>query len=146
MKRGKIREPKDRGSKHIPGKVTELREEDSDDKLPLFSFKHCCRQRYQLHEWHRDELKSLISSLRKMSQIPWKDVHRDKGLHYEAGVDLDKTTRRALPESVPKDCPIDSFRVSLKGRVWGYRAEHVFYIIWFDRNHDVCPEGKQRGR
>lgn len=87
-----------------------------------------------------------MSSLQMMSIMLWRDVRGHVGLHYEANVDLDRTMRRALPASLPKDCSIDSFRVSDKARVWGYRAENVFYIVWFDNDHGVCPEGKQRGR
>jgi hypothetical protein len=29
-------------------------------------------------------------------------------------------------------------------RIWGHREEHVFYILWWDPDHTVCPSRKKR--
>lgn len=28
-------------------------------------------------------------------------------------------------------------------RLWGYRIDDVFYILWYDREHKVCPSSKR---
>jgi hypothetical protein len=34
-------------------------------------------------------------------------------------------------------------RVSGRERIWGHRDDHVFYPIWWDPHHEVCPSGKK---
>jgi hypothetical protein len=34
-------------------------------------------------------------------------------------------------------------RVSGQKRIWGHRVEHVFYPIWWDPLHTVCPSNKK---
>ncbi len=34
-------------------------------------------------------------------------------------------------------------RLSGLRRVWGTRVEHVFYLIWWDPKHTVCPSLKR---
>jgi hypothetical protein len=33
--------------------------------------------------------------------------------------------------------------VSGKERIWGARLEHVFYPLWWDPDHEVCPSRKR---
>jgi hypothetical protein len=34
-------------------------------------------------------------------------------------------------------------RVSGQRRIWGVRQRHVFYIVWWDPEHQVCPSKKK---
>jgi hypothetical protein len=34
-------------------------------------------------------------------------------------------------------------RVSAKRRIWGIRKRHVFYIVWWDPEHEVCPSSRR---
>jgi hypothetical protein len=34
-------------------------------------------------------------------------------------------------------------RVSGERRIWGVRQRHVFYVVWWDPNHRVCPSIKR---
>lgn len=34
-------------------------------------------------------------------------------------------------------------RLSGRGRIWGHRKEHVFYPVWWDPEHEVCPSTKK---
>lgn len=33
--------------------------------------------------------------------------------------------------------------MSGKVRIWGHRVEHVFYPVWWDPDHTVCPSRKR---
>jgi hypothetical protein len=33
--------------------------------------------------------------------------------------------------------------LSGKVRIWGHRVEHVFYLVWWDPEHTVCPSRKK---
>lgn len=38
------------------------------------------------------------------------------------------------------DAPIFRFRLSGKKRLWGFRTERVFHVLWWDWDHQVCPQ------
>ncbi len=31
------------------------------------------------------------------------------------------------------------FRIDQKKRLWGYEVDGVFYLLWWDKDHKVCP-------
>ena len=45
-----------------------------------------------------------------------------------------------LPNNIPEDARLSEMRIDQKKRIFGFRVQSVYYIIWFDRNHSVCPE------
>ncbi|MDR3278612.1 MAG: hypothetical protein LBT12_07540 [Oscillospiraceae bacterium] len=36
-----------------------------------------------------------------------------------------------------------SLSISGKERVWGVLSDGVFFIIWYDLNHEICPSEKK---
>lgn len=125
----------------IPELATLLLHEGSTDSMsPVFSFNHTCKNRCQLEDCTKEELKSLIGTLRKMGDLAWSQVLVDRGLNFKsaAGMVL------RLPQQVPPDAAVTSLRVSDCFRLFGHRVGHVYHVIWFDRNHDVVPESKSQ--
>lgn len=41
------------------------------------------------------------------------------------------------------DYEIWELRVTGKQRIWGVRSGHVFYPVWWDPKHQVCPSTKK---
>jgi hypothetical protein len=72
--------------------------------------------------------------------MPWKEVRRHKGLNYKP---VDNYVLR-LPRSVPPDETICEFTVDSRRRVFGFRNKRTFYFIWFDREHKVIPQNKNK--
>jgi hypothetical protein len=57
---------------------------------------------------------------------------------------LDRAARNRLKEIELDDLDgLWELRLSGEKRVWGTRVEHVFYLIWWDPKHTVCPSLKQ---
>jgi len=48
-------------------------------------------------------------------------------------------SRRQLADTFG-DAPLFRFRLSGKKRLWGFRTERVFHVVWWDWNHKVCPQ------
>lgn len=111
--------------------------QDTDDMTPTFSFKSCSNNRFKLSEWQPKEIEQLISVFKKLESCSWKEIRRNKGFGYKI-VDPD-TFSCNLPENISPDETIIELRVSKKARLFGYRGKNIFYIIWFDRNHEVYP-------
>lgn len=47
-----------------------------------------------------------------------------------------------LPEDVPAEYAkfFSEMRIDRKKRIFGFRVNSVYYIVWFDRDRSVCPE------
>jgi len=103
-------------------------------------------------EWSVDEYTSEIEPhINSYISIPWKEV--------EAATYNGKHQARKL---LNKYQPIDSlcdeaqirwmelerlsefeeifrFRMGSNKRAWGIRIQHHFYLIWYERHHQICP-------
>ncbi|WYP28464.1 hypothetical protein NSQ54_10310 [Alkalihalobacillus sp. FSL W8-0930] len=143
-KRIKVSNPKNQNKisgKTISDKALEVRNpgHNTNDLAPHFSFKHACNHHFQLSDWQSIELAELIECFRKLESQSWTNIMKQskRGLGY-CKVDP-KTFSKSLPEYISPEHTIIELRVNKKARLFGYRWENVFHIIWFDRNHDVYP-------
>lgn len=120
----------------IPESVTVIK-----DKLksgyPVLSFKHVSDNHCLLSDWISTEIKELISTFKMLEEVPWNKLH-STGLRLKA---IDSFSK-PLPPYISPDETIYEIRVCQKKRVFGYRTDDIFRVIWFDRNHEICPEGK----
>lgn len=115
-----------------------LKDCDSEKMAPTFSFYHLDTREECPSAWNKEEIRSLYSTLKTASSTPWSNVRSISGLRYKA-VDTARC-KRVLPLNLSEDISLSEFRISRKARVFGVRVKHIFYIIWFDRNHQVLPE------
>ncbi len=76
----------------------------------------------------------------KIEKLSWKQIQSDPGLNFERN----KNIALPLPSNFPPDASLCSVRVNQKIRLYGYRVREFFYIVWFDKNHKVCPMGKSK--
>jgi hypothetical protein len=51
----------------------------------------------------------------------------------------DHKVKPGRPGCVPTGSPIVGVRASRKMRLFGFYFEHVFYVLWFDRKHEISP-------
>lgn len=107
--------------------------ESSEHKSLVFSFAYTCPNHFQLSDWQHEELKGLINKLRDFSNMKWSEIRKIKGFK-----PVDHSTfSQPLPKNISPEVTILEFRTSGRARVFGFRLEETFYIIWFDRNHEV---------
>jgi hypothetical protein len=104
------------------------------------AFSKVCSKYCLLCDWTKQELKLLIKFFKKLESMWWKDIKLDGGFRYET-IQYAAIPR---PTSLPPDATLKSLRVNECHRLYGYRAQDTFNIIWFDRNHIVCPMGKPK--
>lgn len=119
---------------------TQLFNENYDERYGRLAFSAVSHNRCPISEWQGEELIQLIEAFKKFESIKWQDIFNDPGLKWERNSHI----AFKKPNGLPEDIKICSFRVNGKMRLYGYRAQHYFYIVWFDRNHEVCPVGKNK--
>ena len=110
------------------------------------SFRHAvCGGDFCLSSSTPDEVRGVIDCLRQLTTMTWYDVLRSggkgggkAGLGYEAYSDS-ALKRASRPDFLSKELKISGIRASQKYRVFGFYHDHIFHILWFDRNHDIVP-------
>ena len=111
---------------------------DYNEMTPVFKFSNVDDNKWVLHEWQKPELKALIKCFKKMEKLSWKAIRMDTGLQ------MKKLKNIIPPPHISPDVELYEIRVNQEQRIHGYVYNNIFYIVWFDRDHSVCPEGKNR--
>lgn len=108
------------------------------------SFRHAqpgddfCLSRCQPHK-----VREYVDCLRQLTTLTWQQVLQTggKGAN-KAGRGYTPYTDDALrhvsrPAWLSEDIRIAAVRASRKVRLFGCYVDHVFYVLWFDRGHDI---------
>lgn len=113
----------------------------TDDRHPAFRFKHADENKYCLRDWKAPELDDLVRAFKKIEGYTWGQIkgHGGKlGNKVGTGFGVIDKNLPTLPDGVPPDAVISEMRVDGTKRIFGYRVDEFYYLIWFDRNHEVC--------
>jgi len=144
-KKSQIRKPSQKKQpSRIPEQATQLnRPSSADDEHPSFRFTYADKNRWVLSDWTSSEINDLIEGLKKIEKYTWNQIrgHGSKKPGESVGTGyklIDKPP--TLPDNIPEDVRLSEMRIDEKKRIFGFRVQAVYYIIWFDRNHSVCPE------
>ena len=119
---------------------TQLKEVDYNLRRGKVAFENVVHNGCSISNWQGNELKLLIDAFKKLEALTWSEIMLDTGLNYERN----KNIAVKLPVEIPADAKLYSFRVNQKMRIYGYRAQEFFYIVWFDKNHIICPMNKPK--
>lgn len=94
------------------------------------------------------DVSDLLRLLEEMSKLTWREVkaltagsaRRSRALHHEQPVNsICAEAQRRLEELQVDVENLFRLRHGNLIRVWGYLAGPVFRILWYDREHQVCP-------
>jgi hypothetical protein len=55
-------------------------------------------------------------------------------------VRADKIPDAHFADTISEDVSWCELRVTQKARVVGFRAEHAFFLVFLDRNHELFPD------
>ena len=144
-RKSKIPKPsKKKQQNRIPEQATQLnRPSNPDDEFPSFRFTYADKNRWVLSDWSPSEINDLIEGLKKIEQYTWAQIrcHGSKKRSESVGTGYKLIDNHPdFPDTIPEDTRLSEMRIDQKKRIFGFRVQPVYYIIWFDRDHSVCPE------
>lgn len=87
-----------------------------------------------------DEIKAFLSSFETFTELSWDDIGRSDGLQYKPYSPNSKQNDW-FRNSSHQEKSIYKFRTSKKYRCFGYRANDIFYVLRFERDHEVSNRG-----
>ena len=114
------------------------------DKSPSWCFSKCD---FEYTKWSIDNIdfsaeilpKQISFERRKLSDI----VDDDKHNHWISINDFSKEAQKRAAELPQLGDELFSLRLTSTLRLFGFIENGVYYIIWVDKDHEVCPS-KQR--
>jgi len=137
-KKKKVPFTKNKNTKFPPRMLEAKDDSNYFEMSPVFKFSSVDSKNWTLDKWKSKELKHLIRTFKQMEQISWNKIHQHSGFR------LKKVKNINYPNHISPDETIYEIRVCKVKRLFGFIDKNIFNIIWFDREHSVCPEGKNR--
>ena len=90
-----------------------------------------------------DCIKQFLEKFFEIQKLTWQELGKS-GSH---PISFDKIVPQALKrlqELELDDCEyLYSIRMTGKSRLWGLRDQNIFWILWWDPNHEICPSHKK---
>lgn len=123
-----------------------LKYEGYYNKNPSWRFSKC-------DEWHekwspyliiRSDSEGFISKLKNFEDRLWSDIINDRERNHF--IEIHKLAKCAQQRSNEIHLFCDelfSLRLSGKERLFGMVDDGVFYIVWYDKDHEICPAPKK---
>lgn len=150
-KKKKVVIPKD-----IKGnKATSLGKANPDafyDKYPVWSFSKCDLK----HEkWgvlcEIGSLDNMIRYFNRLETMKWKEIllaksgrtSNTRNHAIKVSAIINEAQKRLHELNLDDRDELYSIAISGTERVWGILEEGIFSIVWFDRNHEICPSSKR---
>ncbi len=112
---------------------------------PVWRFKHFDTDPQSPWSWTKlnsngQELIKILEKLREFESMPWKDILGDKNHRLRQAAISNRAQQRlnqlGLSDEADNIC---SLRIDSKKRVVGILRGSIFYLLWWDPNHEVCP-------
>jgi hypothetical protein len=121
-------------------------------RRPVFSFTYADRATGNAWRFSpsSDHAPELFQFLCEMAKLTWAEInaqqtggksrhkkHHDQELSSIAPEAQKDIARAGLDEIFGDE--IYRFRLGGTRRLWGFRDEHTFHVVWWDPEHLVCP-------
>jgi len=133
--------PRPRVGKDIAPEAIASFGRSTDHENPSFRFGHADENRYRLRDWSGPEIDQLLQTLRRMERLTWREIKTTGGQGRSSGglgyKPIERRSLPSLPDGMPPDVQIHEVRVSERMRLFGYRVDAIFHLVWFDREHAV---------
>lgn len=118
---------------------------------PSFSFRYADRVDHGTWAWPVEaELEALVDFLCDFSRLTWGEIwaqttggnnSRHRKHHAQA---FDRVCPKAQERlrALGHESRFDElfrFRVGSRGRIWGFTRDELFFVLWWDADHQVYP-------
>ena len=99
---------------------------------------------YCLSCWGQEQIRKALLRLRDICAKSFNDLSRERRVYHFGEVIWEKTTKKlGFPNNRVNQLPAFHFALlginNQKARVYGAYSTGIFYIVWFDFNHEIWP-------
>lgn len=121
-------------------------------QTPVWSFSRCD---FEHEKWgicrSLDYVEGILSRLKSYEGQTWRQILTDtagrRSNTKNHAIEIHKMCREA--QTRLSDINLDEFdalyslTITGKQRLWGIIIEGVFCVLWFDKEHEICPSNKK---
>jgi hypothetical protein len=140
------REKKINASMQLPSSSGDARPQPSPMHRPVaLSFKLCdAGAQFCLSHCETDEVRATVDCFRKLNSLELIQVLQQGGKQgNKTGLAYtpypDDALKGVTKPGISPDVRVASVRANQKMRIFGCMLEHTFFVLWFDRNHEIVP-------
>jgi len=112
------------------------------DKSPKWSFQLLDHDGpFGWHRLHISDVPALCTRLAELEKHSWTSISSGTGSHFIDSAQIVADARKRLIE-LKLDSHMDeiySIRICGKQRVYGINNNNIFYFLWWDPEHEICP-------
>ncbi len=113
----------------------------TQNETPIFSFTYVDENRFSLHKFDKIKMDAMMRLFKKLEKMSWAQIVSESK-NFKV-IDLPTLKKKQWPShSIDIDHSVSELRGSDGVRIFGFRSGRVYYLVWFDGNHDVFPSGK----
>ncbi|MBF0552300.1 MAG: hypothetical protein HQK60_17420 [Deltaproteobacteria bacterium] len=140
--------PKIKGPPPAPTKIPRSHAGPSENNYPI-SWHVSLMETVDPFGWHviqREKLEEVRTKLASFENKTWHEIFvQDNWRNHSIPVsDLCKEAQDRLKEIKQDDIDsLVSLRLAGTERIWGIRDRHIFKILWWDPDHEICPALKK---
>jgi len=94
---------------------------------------------YGWHKFNLLEIPEILQKIFEAQRMTWQE-HYAHGSHLVKVSKIIPKMQKRLKELKQEDLDVlYSLRLSGKMRVWGIKEANLFWLLWWDPDHEICP-------
>ena len=137
-----VKQKKNVNPKKIPKQASTIISYKTLHPSWCFSRSDDSSERWSIMQITKNELLELKNRLSSYERMTWAEIEGDENHFIPIGSMIKDAQDRAYDIKIYQDS-LFSLRISGRKRLFGFIQEGVFFIIWYDRNHEVCISHKK---
>ncbi len=89
------------------------------------------------------QIQEVFQKILESQKLTWQDL-RNNGSHFVDIRDLCSQAQKRLVQLQKEDLDqLFSLRLTGRKRIWGIKEGNIFWLLWWDPEHQVCPSQKK---
>lgn len=115
----------------------------TDKQSPYINLKYFDGDYQCFSELDKADLKGFTDSIRKLSQMNWVELKKQAGKgKSKSGFAPTQIPREQLPQrsvldKISEEINFLELRLSQKARMFGFRSGAAFFLVFFDKDHNI---------
>ncbi len=88
-------------------------------------------------------IQDLLGKIFELQKLTWQNLNQN-GSHVIQIVKIIPSAQKRLQQLEKDDLDeLYSLRISGKKRIWGIKEGNIFWLLWWDPEHEICPSLKK---
>jgi len=113
------------------------------EQVPYIVLKYYQPNYQCFSEWNKQELKGFSDFIEKLRKTNWNLIKQQSSAKNKVGFGYTQIDKKILPNAsilndISEDVSFAELRLSKESRIFGFRINAAFFLIFLDKNHEIC--------